>query len=424
MLFAIVSFTALDCASPVPCARNSECPIGYYCSESKGQCVKNCVDATRDCDPGEICNINGQCVSSSDDGGAPDGNAIDSPAPNDTSTQDNFVSDTSTEDVIVTGSKIELDLCAQDADCKTGLICRALYRGGPTRCAPTCTQNAQCRSGARCLTLGNDTYCADADVGKTCSASTDCNYGCLTPGSYCTTTCLSGSDCPNGFGCATVGNNGKLCVRAEEYCGQTNNCTLDCDTSGLVDSCTLPCTSSADCPQRASILSPWTCSTYCERPSDVYGPLAQGTTVSWACNAQNQEVNLCSDAQHVDFVTNTIPAPATLTCPVSQSVDGATDDICVDTCRYSGACSYGYECSGVGDITNTRVGLCTPSHGSGEVGASCTTDGDCAFGLCDLTNNVCSRDCSPDGICPTGSTCTAVGGTNPTIEGITFKRCE
>jgi len=386
--------------------------------------VKNCVDATRDCDPGEICNVNGQCVSS--DGGVtnPDGSPPqDATNPTDTSAQDTFVNDTSTQDVVTTGTKIELDLCSSDSDCTSGLLCRALYRGGPTRCTPTCTQNAQCRAGARCLTIGNDTYCADADVGRTCTQSTDCNYGCLTPGSYCTTTCTSGSDCPNGFGCATVGQNGKLCVRAEEYCGQTNNCTLDCDTSLLVSSCTLPCSSASDCPQRASVLSPWTCSTYCERPSDVYGPLGQGQTVSWACNAQNQQVNLCNDAQHVDFDTGTIPSPPTYTCPVSQSVDGATDDICVDTCRYAGACAFGYACTGIGDISNTRVDLCTPSHGSGEVGSSCSTDGDCAFGYCSATSK-CSRDCSADGVCPTGSTCTAVGGQYPNVEGIAFKVCQ
>ncbi len=420
MLLVITSFVALDCATSVPCDRNSECDVGYYCSLTKGKCVRNCVDATRDCDPGQICDVNGQCRDPNADGG-PDAITQDSPASDVITTQD-APADTITQDV-VTAAKIELELCAGDGECKNGLLCRALYRGGPTRCTPTCTQNAQCRAGARCLTLGADTYCADADVGRTCSVSTDCNYGCLTPGGYCTTQCLSGSDCPNGYGCATVGQNGKLCVRAEEYCGGTNNCTLDCDTSIVASGCTLPCSTAADCPQRASVLSPWTCSTYCKRPSDVYGPLAQGETVSWACNFSNQEVNLCNDAQHVDFVNNTIPAAPAISCPVSQSVDGTADDICADTCRYSGACAFGFECTGVGDITNTRVGLCTPAHGSGEVGANCTKDGDCAFGYCG-PSNTCSRDCSADGICPSGSSCTAVGGQNPNVEGIAFKRCQ
>lgn len=421
----VAGFAALDCANPGPCSRNSECDVGYYCSPTKGTCVRNCVDATRDCEPGQVCDVNGQCATPSADGGTPDAVVTDDAPTNDTSTQDVVtVTDTSTQDVVTTGTKIELDLCASDTQCKTGLICRALYKGGPTRCAPTCTQNAQCRAGARCLTIGADTYCADADVGNACSTQNPvaCNYACVSSG-YCTIQCLSGSDCPNGYGCATVQNQ-KVCVRAEEYCGGVNNCTLDCDTSGLVSSCTLPCSGASDCPQRASILSPWTCSTYCKRPADVYGPLAQGDTVSWACNVSNQEVNVCNDAQHADFVTNTIPSPPSITCPNgNQTVDGQADDICVDSCRYSGACAFGYECTGVGDISNTRIDVCTPAHGNGEVGASCSYHGDCAFGYCSASNK-CGRDCSADGICPTGSTCTAVGGNYPDVEGIAFKVCQ
>jgi hypothetical protein len=410
-----------NCASPGPCQFNSECAVGYYCSATKGTCVRNCQDTTRDCDPGEVCDVNGRCTPVNGDGGA-----------SDVVTQETSVNDVVTQDItpppqdsgadVSQPTKIELDECGSDSECKNGLICRALYKGGPTRCAPTCTQSSQCRSGARCLTLGSDTYCADADVGKTCTQAADCNYGCLTPGGYCTTQCTSGSDCPNGFGCAAVGNNGKLCVRAEEYCGGTNNCTLDCDTNILVSSCTLPCTSVADCPQRASILPQWTCSTYCKRPSDVQGPLGEGMTASYACDVSNDEVNLCNDAQHIDFGQGTIPSPPALSCPSANVVDGVSGDVCVDSCRYAGACAYGSECTAIGDISNTRIGLCMPAHGSGEVGDSCAIDGDCAFGYC--TSGKCSRDCSADGVCPSGSTCTAVGGTYPNVEGIAFKRCQ
>jgi hypothetical protein len=34
----------------------------------------------------------------------------------------------------------------------------------------------------------------------------------------------------------------------------------------------------------------------------------------------------------------------------------------------------------------------------------------------------CSRDCSADGLCPTGTTCTSGGG--PSVEGKAFARCE
>ncbi len=423
---AVAIVALLDCAGPGPCNRNSQCDVGYYCSQTKGVCTRNCVDATRDCDPGQVCNINSECVTPGVDAG-PD---VTADSPNEVST------DAPGAEADVTtagGAKIELDLCASDAECKSGLECRALYKSGPTRCTPTCTNSAQCRSGARCVTIGNnvtdggpDTFCADADVGRACDVnnpSVACNYACVSPG-YCTQLCTSGSDCPSGYGCATVSTQ-KVCVRAEQYCGSgaTTTCTsLDCDTSLLASSCTLPCSSASDCPQRASILEKWTCSTYCKRPSDVYGPLAQNETASYACNGSNAEINLCNDAQHIDFATFTIPTPPSIVCPVSSSVDGSAGDVCVDTCRYSGACAFGFECTALGDITNTRVDLCMPSQGGTEVGGACSTDSDCAFGYCSASK--CSRDCSADGICPTGSTCTAVGGPYPTVEGIAFKRCQ
>jgi hypothetical protein len=415
---AVACIIGVDCASAVPCHFNSDCSVGFYCSPSKGQCVRNCVDAARDCDPGEYCDVNGECQPLGDGAPGPD-------ATPDTQVFEAAPADVASEpDVVVSAAKIELDLCSSDVECKGGLICRALYTSGPTRCTPTCTSSSQCRSGARCLTIDTDTYCADADVGRTCSVSSPgtCNYACVSPG-YCTTPCTSGADCPNGYGCAMVSSQ-NVCVRAEQYCGSggTTCSTLDCDTSILASGCTLPCTSVADCPQRASILAQWTCSTYCERPTDVSGPLAQGETASYACNTSNAEVNLCNDAQHIDLSTGAVPTPPSITCPVSMSVDGTTGDVCLDTCRYSGACAFGYECTGIGDISNTRVDVCMPSQGSGEVGSSCSMNGDCAFGYC--STNVCSRDCSADGICPTGSTCTAVGGMYPTVEGISFKRCQ
>ena len=48
-----VVIVAVACASAGPCHFNSDCAVGYYCG-TRGLCVRNCVDATRDCSPGEI----------------------------------------------------------------------------------------------------------------------------------------------------------------------------------------------------------------------------------------------------------------------------------------------------------------------------------------------------------------------------------
>ena len=171
------------------------------------------------------------------------------------------------------------------------------------------------------------------------------------------------------------------------------------------------------------MLSPWTCSNgNCARPADVVGPLGQGVPAEYACDGQNQEVNLCNDAQHIDFGQFSVPNPPSIVCPANTSVAGAPGDSCVDTCRYSGGCAFGYECAGVGNLQNQRSGLCLPAQGGSEVGQACAKDGDCAFGYCSAGK--CSRDCSGDGLCPTGSTCAAVGGPFPNVEGVAFKRCQ
>ncbi len=415
-----------SCATAGPCQHNSDCDVGFYCNLGRGACVRNCVDAVRDCAPGEVCDVNGQCRST--DGGVPEASTDGSPDDAPVTTDGPPVVDTGIDVSVKDGGgplEGELDLCASDAECKAGLLCRSLYQGGATRCTRTCTQSAQCWTPGRCVTINKDSYCVSADVGRTCDVNspTACSYACVSPG-YCTMPCTSGSDCPGGYGCATVSNQ-KVCVRAEQYCGQgaTQSCTsLQCDTGVLVSSCTLPCTGASDCPQRASVLAKWTCQGgYCRRPADVYGPLAQGEPAEYACSG-NTEVDLCNDAQHIDFDKFTIPSPPSLTCPVGSSVSGVQGDACVDTCRFTGACAFGYACTSVGNLSNARVGLCLPSNGGGEVGDACTKDRDCAFGYC--SQNKCSRDCSADGLCPTGSACTAVGGNYPNVEGIPFKRCQ
>jgi hypothetical protein len=421
---AIALALAASCAKAGPCERNSDCDVGSYCGA--GTCKRDCIAGDRDCDPGYVCNMSiGKCQASDGgvlpDGalpdGAPDGafpdGAADSGAPDGGNNADGGQP----------GTNVELDLCAADVECKASLICRPLYKNGPGRCTRTCQSSASCWTGTRCLVIANDQYCAQSDVGRTCNVQSPaaCNWGCVSPG-YCTLPCQSGADCPNGFGCATVQNQ-KVCVRAEQYCGQGGmTCTsLLCDQSGLVDSCTLSCGSASDCPQRALPLAGWTCAgNVCKRPADVWGPLGQAEPAEYACSPQNAKVNLCNDTLHIDFSQFTIPNAPAYNCPVGSSVAGANGDSCVDSCRFAGGCVHGFACTSVGNVSNQRVGLCLPSLGAGEVGAACVHDGDCAFGYC--ASNKCSRDCTQDGLCPTGSTCTAGGA--PNVENLPFRRCQ
>jgi hypothetical protein len=103
-----------------------------------------------------------------------------------------------------------------------------------------------------------------------------------------------------------------------------------------------------------------------------------------------------------------------------MTTDGVpATDTCVDSCRFQGGCPYGSACVALGNIAGGRVGLCLLT-GTGEVGTACAHDYDCVFGYC--VNGTCSRDCSADGVCPGGTTCTAGGG--PAVEGLPFRRCQ
>jgi len=330
--------------------------------------------------------------------------------------------------------KHRLDLCASDSECATPLVCRASFKSGPMRCTKSCTMNADCLSGERCLpdALGGNT-CQVSDTGRTCAVANDCAFGCLLSQKYCTTECVTGSDCPNGFGCQPVGSPSvRACVKVEAYCDSTNTsaciASSACDTSAslVVSGCTIACSTSSDCPQRAIGMAAWTCngSGICKRPGDVYGPLGQATPAQYACNpAHTATINICNDTQHIDFTKFTIPAVPTVSCSATNTTDGVAGDSCVDSCRYQGGCMFGFSCTALGSLgAGSRIGLCLPSQGGNEVGQACTTDSQCAFGYCARTLGVCSRDCTFDGVCPSGSTCLA--GSAPAVEGLPFRFCQ
>jgi hypothetical protein len=306
------------------------------------------------------------------------------------------------------------------------LLCRSDFKGGLGRCTRSCSSNTDCYGGRRCELIDGAKVCVMGDVGRTCSAANDCNFACLLNQQYCTTTCKTGLDCPNGYACQPVGSPAQnVCARVAAPCDSNGSACIApaaCDASFglLVASCTAACSTAADCPQRAPGLPPWTCDGLCRRPSDVLGPLPGGSTpTQYACNSGGAPVNLCNDGQHIDFQAFDIPKPPAVNCSSPVTTSGSPNDSCVDSCRYEGGCPWGFTCTAVGNINNSRIGLCLVNGGS-PVGASCASNIECAHGYC--VSGKCSRDCTADGLCPTGSTCTAAGG--PPAQGLPFKRCQ
>ena len=420
----LASLVAVHCAEKGECRFNSDC-VGEYCA-ADGTCKKDCLDAAIDCPRGFICNAVAQCEDPS--GGADGGTDGSSGGDGATGTDGSSGTDGSTGDGGGGSTKRLLDLCSADGEC-TSAMCRAWSKGSPSRCTKACAVDTDCMTGTRCTAVGAEKFCVASDIGRSCTVATQCNFACLLSQKYCTEPCNTGADCPNGYGCQAVGTPAvKVCAKAAAYCdsSDTSSCiaAAACDEgpANIVSGCTLACSTAADCPVRAIGLPAWTCDGLCRRPPDVYGPLAGGERASYACNASSTVVSVCNDGQHMDFTAFAVPSPPVVDCLAPMTTDGPVNDRCVDSCRYRGGCVQGFACTAVGAVAGGRIGLCLPAGGSGEVGAACTQDSQCFFGYCNRNTSKCSRDCSADGLCPTGSTCNAGGG--PAVEGQAFKRCE
>jgi hypothetical protein len=458
--FVLAVASPAGCAKTPPCARNSDCN-GAYCAN--GECKQDCVDSDLDCPHGAHCNLVAQCesdepsgstTSSTTGGGGSASTSTSSSTSTSTSTSASTSSaggagpgSTTTSSTTTSattssattssattgaggsnpGGKGMLDLCAADGECAVNLVCRPLYRNDAARrCLPTCSSSASCLAGTRCESIDGTQYCAGVDVGRPCVDGTTCNFACAQGPKYCTMQCASGADCPNGYGCMAVGGQ-SVCVKAEAPCSSqdASACIVPaaCDESPnlIVGGCTLACGSASDCPRRAAGFPSWTCQGgLCRRPSDVRGPLEGGyAPTQYACNAQSQAVNLCNDNQHIDFDAFAIPGPPVVNCASPVTTDGKPGDACLDSCRYQGGCHFGFACTALGSVGNARIGLCLPT-GAGEVGAACSSASQCVFGDC--YNGKCSRDCTYDAVCPSGSTCLAAGG--PAVEGAAFERCQ
>jgi hypothetical protein len=295
---------------------------------------------------------------------------------------------------------------------------------GQSRCTKTCSANSECPQGTRCQNKEGQSLCLADDVGRPCTTEDQCNFGCLlnpTAPLYCTTTCNSGADCPNGYGCTSI-ESIKVCVRAEGLCTSASECTQGCDLSStmIIGGCTTQCETALDCPQRAAPFQPWQCQNgSCTRPEDIYGSLEGGySPVEYHCDASQQAVNLCNDAFVIDYTNFTIPETPAVDCSSNMTTAGISSSSCLNSCRFQGGCSYGHACVSIGSAGGQRIGLCMPK-GIIEIGAACENHFDCDFGHC--VQGICSRDCTIDGLCPGDLNCGPVGGLM--VEGLTFKRC-
>lgn len=392
----LLALVAAGCQSN-PCEFNSECPGGYYCS--RGVCQRDCaIDI--DCASWQRCDPLGRCMPAYDGAVAPDagdvmrddagprvdGGAFD--AADITRDSGGGMRDAGLDaGMSMPGVGRYLDRCTGDGDCMSGRCVDDV--GGTRMCSITCTRHAECAAEHVCATG----VCRPDDTGVTCRTATaaTCTLGlCVgnaTTGSgHCTRECANASECPSGYACADAGGT-RVCVDIEQPCSSGTSCATGlCLT---VQGCTAECRNAADCPARLPFLPPYRCEIafgsarpICVPPEDVLGP---------------------------DPIGAICPATGTNDCrsgACDPSAPGAP--MCTQSCNEEGGCAVGLGCFPQVDV-DTILLLCSRA-GSRSLTAACMRGSECASGLCDATDEFCTRLCTSDALCPTGYRCEAVPG--------------
>lgn len=315
-----------------------------------------------------------------DDAGPLDGGPADGGGPGDAGLDlgvDGGSPDMGGTDSGVPGSY--LDRCNVPGECESN---RCIDDRGPTRfCTVTCVTNGDCASDHLC----DAGQCVPNDVGGLCDEAADCvtNLCAGNPATgvgECTRTCTSAGDCPAGFACSNAGGT-FVCVDIERPCAQCSTGVCLNDLGQGMRGCTTTCRGPADCPRSLPGLE-YTCSGgYCIPSNFVLGPDSMGSTCRFSGTA-----NLCRSGVCVD------------------GDDGS--QTCTQVCNERGTCGEGFACVPSGDGSGGTVFVCQDA-GTIDLGQPCTLGTQCVSGICDTTRNACSRLCTDDRICPTGTRCVA-----------------
>jgi hypothetical protein len=273
-----------------------------------------------------------------------------------------------------------LDRCNVPTDCESS---RCIDDEGPTRfCTRSCVTNGDCASDHLCA----DGQCVPNDVGALCDEAADCATDLCagnpaTGVGECTRTCTSAGDCPAGFACSDAGGT-LVCVDIERPCAQcgTGVCLADLGYGAL--GCTSTCRGPADCPETLPGLE-YTCTGgYCvPNTALLLGPDPMGAPCRFSGDA-----NLCRSGVCLD--------------------DDAGGSFCSQVCDERGTCGEGFACVPSDDGAGGTVFVCLDA-GSVDLGQPCTLDGQCVSGLCDTALGECTRLCTDDRLCPTGTRCVA-----------------
>lgn len=336
--------------------------------------------------------------------------------------------------------------CTSASQCTVaGLVCEG-PPGGPNLCTQDCTAAGQsCPQGYTCQpsTAGYAclTQVGATDLCKFCASGAECSTGlCLTDGTgmnWCSLNCQSAAQCGSGFTCPTTAV-GNVCVpsaRCTSQCTGTGQSTCAVGYACSSGTC-MPTGNTGDCCELSAYCKP--CNSCVADPADP--------TIAFCrtCCAGTGECNRCANG----------PCAAGTTC---TALSNGTDSICLPSsgsavcggCSAASPCSAGLVCiTGAGGTGRCHAG-CTPSSpgacaacadssGAGNWVCACpgeiSTLGEpcglqpsllaCATGL-SCVSGVCRASCDPlrTSSCPSGQTCTVVGGQGVCMPGSAGNRC-
>jgi hypothetical protein len=473
------------------CATETDCRAGYSCFDvglAAGVCMPDCESNT-DCGGTGVCNTysgycepvgakakdgaacgadadceSGWCLAESSTG-RPGGFCVSACEPGSGFCPDSGYCEDESTTPGGPAFAYCLDTCATSADCRAGYSC---YEWTDTvgACWPNCTADAQCPDSGTCNEYSGfcETPSGAAD-GAACSTNADCASGLCdnetdsgnpdgTCRSYCDPT--AANPCPDGGACLDYGDSAipgafGVCF---DTCASVADCRPGyvCQDEGLASGlCEADCESDAECPDTS------TCNKYtgyCE-PTGAKGKDGAACTTGTDC-----ESGWCwteAGTGRPGGICTSVCNPGSGVCPdsgycqdASTTQNGPTFAYCMDTCAAGADCRAGYSClewTGTTAVcypdctSNTQCpgtttcnlysGFCEPTTG-GVDGAACTTDADCASGICDTQGDTgnpkgtCRSQCNPSvtNSCPSGGVCFDYGTAgNPGVYGLCWDGC-
>lgn len=217
-----------------------------------------------------------------------------------------------------------------------------------------------------------DGNAAGSDGGGDATSGTGGDAGCTNGGILCS--CISASNCST----------------ATPICAQFADVGSDLEHAGF---CTEPCCTSANCPAGSVCFSGGAGGSYCVDPSWLgrSSKLGSNTAIGGtSCTSNDQcRSGLCDGA-------------------------GKCADTCCSFAESAAECASGSQCSfgtfpGVGSADKHFAAWCGPPGGADQEDAQCSSDDECAGGLCYTDTGgsppYCVQPCSTSAECGSGVGC-------------------